>query len=437
MASQLRDLAAEVRSEPEPRRALWLHMKKMRYSTTSSEMRLDRNWTNLVSSTIRTWLIAAYEIGDNLLDSLRFLQGASIATGRHPLGPKDLALQLCSIATGICRYVSAIHVLANSTLRSKERVATHPQAIPEDAVEQRLTSIGRIFPHLLNHLHTLSQFSGSGNLCGKVVYEFINVFRVLFQQICDLAEADPKSSQEASKTRKRQYTGRNKQRTTSPSDRRPTTSPIIMKFCKLAISMLFHLDPVKSTHRAILEGCFYLLLTRVGNVLRAFTIGGRPFGIHEDDATSGNISGPREKEQPKGSSVVNNAEVSEAQAPYLIWMLSGALRLSSSTSLVPKPSTISHAGNGRPDMPQQDSRGNDLYGDARIRLQHTLVRAVFGEQFAANFESGLELPHIPPDDDFGNVLDQQLETRDVKDWFKNEVWRLIGWDVLRGDRSWE
>lgn len=324
--------------------------------------------------------------------------------------------------------MSAINLLANGTPRSKEQLATHPQTEPEDIIEQRLIPIGRMFPHFLNHLHTLSQFSRSGNLCGHVIYDFLNVFRVLFQRICDLAVANAKSNKKRHKTTRQQDTGRNKPCATSASDKRPVTSPIIMKICKLAMSMLFHLDPVKSTHKAILEGWFYLLVTRVGEVLKDFTVGGRPFGVYADDA---------ERQQLTISGEASDAEASEAQAPYLIWMLSRTLRLTSSTSLATRIAPTSYDDHRRPETVRQNSSRNNLCQDAHVRLQHTLVRAVFGGQFAANFEPALELPPIPPDDELGRDLDTQIETADVRDWFKKEAWRLVGWDVLKGNIAWD
>lgn len=49
--------------------------------------------------------------------------------------------------------------------------------------------------------------------------------------------------------------------------------------------MLFHLDSIELTHKEILEGDLYLLITRVGEVLKDFTIGGRLHGIMKDDTT--------------------------------------------------------------------------------------------------------------------------------------------------------
>lgn len=75
----------------------------------------------------------------------------------------------------------------------------------------------------------------------------------------------------------------------------------MVEFCNLFLSMLFHLGPTKSTHKAILESCFHLPVTRVGETLRDFTIEGRSYGIELSPA--------------------NDTDDSYAQASYLIRLL--------------------------------------------------------------------------------------------------------------------
>lgn len=387
------------------------------------------------------------ELGNNLLNALRNLQGSSMARGGNTVGPQELAIKLSRIAADICRHVSAIGLPANSqkvtrtalrahSLKSKEQVAAYHQTAPEESMERSLTAIGQTFPHFLVHLHILSEASENGNLCGQVVYSFIDVFRVVYQRVCDLAVANTNSNQDSSKTTNKQGNGREDQGATSSSNENPATSPTIMELCKLLITMLFHLDPTKLTHKEIFEGCLYLLVTRVGEVLKDFTIGGRPYGIMEDDTTWAHDTRPREGRQLKIFSAANDTEASKAQAPYLIWILKRAQSFTSSTSLATDATTSSQDDRRQSERTLRDSSHNSILDDARIRLQHTLVRAVYGEQAAASFEPALEPPQIPPNDELMVDLDMQNETTDVTDWFKSEVWRLVGWDVLRGNITW-
>ena len=274
------------------------------------------------------------------------------------------------------------------TAKSKQVAAAYPQNNTEDIVEQRLLIIGKTLPHFLVHLHTLSQFPETGNLCEKVICKYINVFRVLFQRVCDLAVSNVKSDRHRQKTRKELDAGQRQEFAMSSSDERPAIPPIIVGLCKLAVSMLRCLDPIKSTHRKILEGCLNLLLTRVGRVLESFIIGGRPYGIQWDAKAI--------------ATAASDAEAFEAQAPYLIWMLECTRRFNLSVSL------------------STDAT------DIRIQLQNTLLKAVYGEPASGSFEPSLGPSDFPPDDEIMMEIDTHIGEADIRGWFNNEVWRLVG-----------
>ena len=389
--------------------------------------------------------------GNSFLHSLQNLQKLSIARKEKSLGPEPLACELRKVATNLCRHVSAIDhtarfqsaaVVTGSALTSpnpisKEQVAIYPRSEPGAIIEKRLMQIGQAFPHFLAHLHTLSELPESGILCGKVISQFIKIFHLLFQRICDLAVADAKPNQGTPMTRKKQNNGHEKPDATYSFDKRPATSPSIMKTCRLAISLMVHLDPAKFTHKKILEGCFYLLVTRVGGVLRDFTIGESPFGILEKVAISNHDPYHQEERQLNISDERSNTAasvVSDAQAPYLIWMLGHVPPFSSSISPAPNGTTTS-LGDNRQIQP--DGSYCTIFNDSHLQLQRTLVRAVFGEEAAGSFQPALEPPDVLSDDDLVTDIEIPTETADMKDWFKNEVWRLVGWDVLRGKIAWD
>ena len=388
--------------------------------------------------------------GNNFLHRLKILLNLSIARKEKSLGPEPFARELRKFAIDLCHHVSAtdhtarshsVDLATSSAVNSpnpisKEQAAICPQSEPGSIIEKRIIQIGRAFPHFLAHLHTLSELPESEVLCGKVISEPIKIFRLLFQRICDLAVADAKPDQGTPVTRKKQNNDHEKPDATYSFDKRPATSPSIMRTCRLAISLMLSLDPAKPTHRKILEGCLYLLLTRVGRVLRDFTIGESPFGNVNEVATLDYDTYQEERQlnnSGEGSNTVASV-VSDAQAPYLIWMLDHVPSLSSSMSPAPNGTTTS-LGDSRQIQP--DGSYGTIYNDAHLQLQRTLVRAVFGEEVAASFQPALEPPDVVSDDDLMTDFEIPTETADVRDWFKNEVWRLVGWDVLRGKIAWD
>ncbi len=71
---------------------------------------------------------------------------------------------------------------------------------------------------------------------------------------------------------------------------------------------------------------------------------------------------------------------------------------------------------------------------ARIKLQNTLLRAVFGDNVTEIGES-LQKP-LDVSLEFYNMK-QVKEGLRVGEWFKDEVWKTIGWDVLREVIAWK
>ena len=388
--------------------------------------------------------------GNNFLHRLQILQKLSIARKEKSSGPEPFARELRKFATDLCHHVSAIQhtarsqsvgLVTSSALTSpnpisKEQAAVYPRSEPGSTIEKRIIQIGRAFPHFLAHLHTLSELPESEVLCGKVISESIEIFRLLFQRICDLAVADAKPNQDTPMTRKKHNNDREKPDATYSFDKRPATSPSIMRICRLAISLMLSLDPAKPTHKKILEGCLYLLVTRVGRVLRDFTIGESQFGSVNKVATPDYDPYQEERQlnAPGEGSNTAASMVSDAQAPYLIWMLGHVPSFSSSMSPAPN-GTATSLGDSRQFQP--DDAYCTMYSDAHLQLQRTLVRAVFGEEVAASFQPALEPPDVLSDDDLVTDFEIPTETADVRDWFKNEVWRLVGWDVLRGRIVWD
>ena len=387
--------------------------------------------------------------GSNFLHRLQILQNLSTARNKRSSGPEPLARELRKFAIDLCHFVSTIdhtaqsqsvNLVTSSALTSpnpisKEQAAISPRSEPGSIIEKRIIQIGRAFPHFLAHLHTLSEIPESEILCGKVISESIKIFRFLFQRICDLAVADAKPNQGTPISSKKQRNGHENTGATYSFDKRPATSPRIMRICRLAVSLMLNLDPAKPTHKKILEGCLYLLVTRVGRVLRDFTIGESPFGNVNKVATP-DYEPYQEERQLKNSGESSNTAapvVSDAQAPYLIWLLGHIPSLSSSMTPAPNATTTS-LGENRQIQP--DGSYGTMYNDAHLQLQRTLVRALFGEEVAASFQPALEPPDVLSDDNLVTDLEIPTETADVRDWFKNEVWRLVGWDVLRGKIVW-
>lgn len=178
----------------------------------------------------------------------------------------------------------------------------------------------------------------------------------------------------------------------------PKRDELSQKFVDLLCKMTAPLDVSRHGDQEILEGCLFLLLRRLGNMLALFA-----FQTHKLPPGS-------DLTVPKGLEEINrelSPKTAQPEAKCLIIILKNILRT--------KPSTAAGVLNKK----------EDFVSDIRERLQKTLVHAVFGSDDAL-FKGGLECPPTPPSINH----DSQRDSRNFPEWFTRELWSLVGWDVL-------
>jgi len=219
------------------------------------------------------------------------------------------------------------------------------------------------------------------------VYSFVKLFRDLLDRIGDLAASrithnTSKDAQNVSKEAKTAFASAKDDKTTS-------------ELCRLLITMAASLEVSNLMHQNIIDGLLFFLLTRVGQLLFVFS----------DDIQAQN--------KTTTSHLFQGNFVPEG--PHLIFLLTHLTPLIRSASLV-------------------------LAKKAKMTLQHTLLNAVFGAQ-TGDFVHALREPYFPPDnlDADADADVHTLASRDdgnVRDWYKHEIWRCLGWEVLADHIAW-
>ena len=196
----------------------------------------------------------------------------------------------------------------------------------------------------------------------------------------------------------------------------PRLSRGILQLGELIVKFVDCLDTTKPAHKIILEGFLFIFLDRIGKGLK--------HSVFEPYATNQNAQEDSRKDNPPIASLFSRANSQEnvsfkAQAPYLIWLLERIQPL----KLLPPHSV---------EPPQSATPDTNITSFARDQLQYTLLKAVFGDDAPADYEPALELVSTLTDVPVPGSASVDV---DVKDWYMHEVWRLLGWDVLRSRRS--
>ncbi|KAF3009798.1 hypothetical protein E8E13_010086 [Curvularia kusanoi] len=202
----------------------------------------------------------------------------------------------------------------------------------------------------------------------------------------------------------------------------------------LLIGMLGFLEKTNTLHQQIFDSFVYLLLERVGQRLFYCT-----FGRHRSSAVEGDIELPPE---PKSTEEAQRLKADEhgthLEVKALILVLERAVGLApnhmnaQTSNAHPIKTNIGRTLSLKNLPAASKARLSPV---AKERLQRTLVACMYGNSIDDEFLDVLTKP--VPSTRLGSLQNvSKVEEKDVKDWYKREVWRLVGWDILAKESGW-
>lgn len=169
----------------------------------------------------------------------------------------------------------------------------------------------------------------------------------------------------------------------------------------LLCTMALSLDLARFEDQKVMEGFFFVALDRVGKLLALLVFN----KLQVSSDTCPDLRPPQGLVEMSEEGLSPHSVRLEAQ--HLIKFLDEVLGKDSFS--LSKASSVQ----------SQFVRG------MKGRLQKTLLRAVFGDE-DPHFQEGLMRPATPPP----LHGDQQIDQPDFPEWFTQELWRLVGWDLL-------
>ena len=315
----------------------------------------------------------------------------------------DISCMISTIAPSTATENSINVNPRNSTTRAQGQSASNTQTDLDSKLNSKLQAIARIYRWLLNSGDILDRTPAGKALQSKVVYSFVMLFRDLLDRIGDLAASHhtQNTSKDAQNVSKLRAT---KPKTTFASAKDDKTTP---KLCRLLTTMAASLEPSNPMHQNIIDGLLFFLLTRVGQLLSVL--------VFSDDTITTPTATPIQAQNKTPTSHLSQGNsVQESEAPHLISLLTHLI------PLIARPSPLV------------------LAEKVKMTLQHTLLNAVFGAQMG-EFLHALREPSVPPNSLDADADVHALASRDdgnVRDWYKHEIWRCLGWDVLTNHIAW-
>ncbi|OCK76980.1 hypothetical protein K432DRAFT_461936, partial [Lepidopterella palustris CBS 459.81] len=293
----------------------------------------------------------------------------------------------------------------------------------------------RAFTSFLLGLSKLSQDATKEQVLGLVIYECVNMFRTLLNIITESALTSAKCTAElAAATASQSASGKGRAKLAKfpkPAKEQNVTRTV-SQFLNAIISFL---DSSDLLHRELFEGFMFVLLERVGKRLFVCT-----FDRERSATIEGDISPPLNLGAPAaGPNRELEMKALRLEAPCLVAMLERAMNLAPKYISAPATNTSKNRKSFSAQVKQNASARSLTTGGkmslsmhGKERLQQTLIDCMFGADEQDGFSDSLRMPlrlgslPAPP----------KVEEKDVNDWFKQEVWRVVGWELLGREGDW-
>ncbi|RHZ52205.1 uncharacterized protein CDV56_102059 [Aspergillus thermomutatus] len=328
---------------------------------------------------------------------------------------------LCEVAAQ--EVLTAVQWRGHTIRPSKKPVlqAKRPQ------LEQVLRSVECAFQLILQALKRLPETENVLQSKGQLAYHLIRLYQAIataLEQYCISKSGQISASTGSSKAPKNKQSRKSKSTKACQELENLTTTPVdevASQISQLLGSIVISLNLSYAVHRTLFEGLLYVLLTRVGTLLCIFVFQDlqiRP-DLHVD---------PTKLPLPQGLQGIKLDDQSlramQMEAKYLIWPLERSLALldvctSSSSTLGPQ------------DAPETMA----WIAKTKQQLQGTLLQALFGSDRSV-------FPHTlqQPENLDTHALERlqnctQIPKQSVPDWFMQEIWRLLGWDLLATQKN--
>ena len=259
----------------------------------------------------------------------------------------------------------------------------------------------------------LKALSGTENVIrysNRVIYHIVRLYEATInalEQRCKVKSDETQASKQKNAATKKKVKDRQ-----FPESNMNIDDEVATQMARLLNTMASSLNPGCPGHQDLLEGFLFILLNRVGKLLCMFVF--QDLKLRTDlraDSTKIPLPGGLTALDLNDNSLCS----AEMEAKCLIWLLERSLAVLHSFTSSPSAS--------------RDSDGSILFvANLKERLQSTLLQAVFGTD--STWAKSLQRPALT-DEDLRNLqLPSQDPDQSVPDWFTQEVWKLLGWEIL-------
>ena len=352
------------------------------------------------------------------------------------LQKRPTKVNLVSAASGLCETAMTAVLNVNSQLQEKAPSTSNNRRTgastptKASALTTVLRGIDVSFGLLRQVLDKLSGLEDRHN-AGQVTYQTVCLFDsivVSLRRHCgDRAKEDiANTTRTSGKSKNTTSTAKSRMSKGGQHNVEPASSDaegeVAVQMTRLLGMMVLSLNMSRVTHRNLLEGFAFMLIRRVGELLCLFVF--QDLHLRHDLRVDNDLKFPLPRGLGDGELHEATIQAAQMEAKHLVWLLERVLIFLDVQSSSAQSSSSMNT--------QEGTERADFVSTIKEKLQSTLLQAVFGDDDPL-FQKSLQCPVCPENLELNRLRDYvQVPERAVPDWFTQEIWRLLGWDMLAG-----
>ncbi|KAJ5973466.1 hypothetical protein N7481_010676 [Penicillium waksmanii] len=262
----------------------------------------------------------------------------------------------------------------------------------------------------LHKINNAGDTPGQGK--GQIIYYIVCLFESITVGLTQYCTAISNPRIETEKTDQLQKSATTQVRRSKTEKRAQTITQshiptkgkdeVAQELTKLLCKMATSLDLTKEDDQKIMEGFLFIVLGRVGKMLALF--------VFKDIQLP--LEACPELKLPEGLASMHqeglSPDIGKCEASYLVKLLKGLFTNEASST------------------PEYSATKAQFVRGMKDQFQETLLQAVFGMDEPL-FQGGLKRPATPPPQDCDGNGGENFS---FSEWFTQELWSLVGWDML-------
>lgn len=279
-----------------------------------------------------------------------------------------------------------------------------------------------------NRLSHVSDDSGSES---RAVYAIVQMFKDLLAGISQLSDVESRKMLAAEAAARKSATDKSKGKSKTPRVLNIKENPTLSLYTTFLASIMDLLDSKNECNQALFEGFSFCVLESLGNRMYHSVFGhARGMNLEAEILQSHSPEDMADSEESPSPVQQEALKQVRLEAPYLITLLDRVMAAA--------PSYLGAATSAKTGKPKSAYNRASMKGalavEAKDRLQRTLVKCMFGGSEGMSSDPFAECLKMPVDKE--PISMPKVKEVEVQEWFKEEMWRLLGWEILSKEGEW-